>query len=203
MVPSLAIANVLPDFVAGVDVAVSVCAAPARDMAIGQMEGRIAAAHKLGVAEGRALASAEAEAIMDGFRAAAELDLGRCRAAWASEEAELLASQLHRGLQDLEQAIARPLGELLASLLHAKLHCELLHDIVQRILRTRGRALEIAIDITCAPDFQLQLRPHLEANGIRANFHAGQGSEIAISVDQTLIQVDVEAWRQRVEEALA
>ena len=163
---------------------------------------RLVAAHAQGVEEGKAAAQAEWQAKLEEQRAYYEKQLAVERLTWAGREADRLAEQLDRGLEEMKARIADAAAVLLKPFLIAAVHQRAIADLVQAIetvlVKDEGVTLEIA-----GPDDLLQLlRERLSGRNMALLYTASEGLEVRVIAGQTILETQLVAWLAKVEEAL-
>jgi hypothetical protein len=163
---------------------------------------RETAAHARGFSEGMAAAEEDWRARLEEQQAFHEKQLALERVTWANREADKLADQLAKGLQDLETTIGDAVADLLKPFLTAAVQQRAVNDLIQAIETVLQKDEGVALEI-CGPEDLLQLlRQKLSGKNIALLFSPGDGPEVRIIAGQTVMESQLQNWVSKIEESL-
>lgn len=195
-------ANYLTEFGAGADR--SALAFVGRSMSHADDEAaRIAEAHARGIEAGKAAALATTEAKLEEQRAHFARQLEAERASWAVQEGEKLSAQLVSGLCALEAQIGDAAARVLAPFLDAQLCRQAVAGLAAELEVLLAKDAGLHVSIAGSEDLLQALRKELHDKAAGSvTYVAGDGCDVRVSADQTLLETRLAAWKAGIEEAV-
>ncbi|MGQ7792569.1 hypothetical protein ACUN0C_09190 [Faunimonas sp. B44] len=167
------------------------------------VEERIGEARRAAWTEGYAAAEAEMTRRMALEREAHAAALAAERARWAEEEGEVLRAAFSAGMEQLRAGIEAGLGRALRSVLEEGLRRRAVAAVSEALavlIEHRGRDL---VKVSGPEDLLEAIRRDLGAVGSAVVFEPGQGPDVRVVADQTLIETELAAALLRLDEAVA
>lgn len=166
-------------------------------------EALIAAAEARGREAGRAEALAEADARVEGERAAFEERLARARRDWAEDEGAALAGQLAAAFAGLDATLSERVARLLAPVLNEALRRQAVEALSQAVTRLLAEPQPAAISITGPEDLIAALSFRLSGLSAAVAFTASDATEVTVSAGETVIETELSAWGRLIAAAVA
>ena len=159
-------------------------------------------AFRRGLAEGKAAARSECEAELERRSEEHAQQLAKERRDWAAETGEKLAGQLIAGLGSVEAKIAGSVAHVLEPFLIAELRRQTIDELVGITRELMSKDPGISMEISGPDDLLQVLRDRLAGEARNVRFSAGEGSDVRVCADQTILETRLGAWMARIEEAL-
>ena len=164
---------------------------------------RIAEAVARGHKEGRAAAEAEFQTKLDAQREELEQRLASERLAWVEQESGVLAARMSSAMQDVEASIADCAARLLHPLLTRELQRQTVAELAAAVRSLVSRDANASVAICGPEDLVGALRERLAGTPANLTFSINSNPDVQVTLDQTIVQSRLAAWRARLEEALA
>ena len=159
-------------------------------------------AHPKGFESGKAAAEAQIAGQLEELDALHRKELSSAREAWAQLESERLAEQLVKGFSELEARLADTTARILKPFLAAELHRRAIADLAESLTALRAQEKTAVIDVSGAADLLQALRARLEGKLDNVAYRPSQGSDVRVTVGETVVQTRIGAWMARIEEAV-
>lgn len=160
------------------------------------------AAYDRGVEDGRREAEADAELTHAELKALGELNLERARADWAESEGRMLADMVRTALADmhdsLEAGVAKILGPVLEDAARKSMLAALQAALSKAAATERG-----PITVTGPLDLIAALEKHLGDASPDVSFIVGEGAEVSVRFDKTVIETRLASWAEKLRVAVA
>jgi hypothetical protein len=153
-----------------------------------------------GIERGKAVAAADLDAKLAEQRAQSEKQLAAAREAWVLQEADRLSVQLTGGLKDMEERIAAIVARLLQPFLAEKLRSRAIAGLIENLNILLAQAEGTAVSVFGAPDLLEVLRARLGGELANVSYHPGQGSDVRVTVGQTVLETRLAGWIETIEE---
>lgn len=164
---------------------------------------RIEEAHAKGLEEGKAAVKAEFSAKLEHHRSLMEQRLVEERQAWVAGEAEQTIARLEAGLRDMETQIADAVARILKPFLAAEVHRQAVTEIAALVRSLVSSREGMKLEISGPGDLLDALRDRLNGTATGITFVPGQGIELRVVADNTVLETCIGAWMARIEEAAA
>lgn len=164
-----------------------------------EVEKRISDAHALGILEGRAAAQVETDKALANQAAQFERKLAAERQKWSTEQGARLGDLVAKAMEDVEQRIADQVGRVLKPVLGERVRGKAVEELSLSLNSMLAKGDYAKITITGPGD----LLSMLEA---RLNDHAGvsfviaDGIDVTVSADETIVETQIGAWAEAIEE---
>lgn len=160
------------------------------------------AAYERGVEDGRREAEADAELTRAELLALGERNLERARADWVENEGRVLADTIRTSLAEmhdsLEAGVAKILGPILQDAARKRVLTALQAALSKAAATERG-----PIAVTGPPDLIAALEKHLGDASPNVSFAIGEGAEVSVRFDKTVIETRLASWAEKLHVAVA
>lgn len=173
------------------------------DSAMGEVEARVAEALARGQMEGRAAAEAELQGKLETQRQEFELRVAAERRKWAEEHGRVLADCLAMATREAEARIAESVTCILQPLVNAQLQRQAVDELAALVRALWVQEVNPNLRICGPEDLITCLRERLAGIAANAQFTTSDVPEVQVTLNQTMIETRLGAWRRRLEEALA
>lgn len=158
------------------------------------IEARIADAHARGVLEGRAAAQVDTDAALARQTAQAEQKLKAERQKWCDEEGQRLGGQLTRSLEDLEQRMAAQIAQILRPFLAEEVRTRAMVQLSATLNDMLSKGDYAAISVSGPYDLIEAIKSRLKGDGEAIAFTEGEGPNVTITADETILEARIGAW---------
>ncbi|OKO85710.1 hypothetical protein [Bradyrhizobium sp. AS23.2] len=150
--------------------------------------------HAAGVAEGEALLAEE--------RVRSAIRLGEERAKWSDQQAVAIVNGFEAACREIETNIASSVARILLPFLADAVRDKAIGSLVEQISALTGNSPVPVFKITGPGELLDLVRAKLDAarrTGIE--YEAAESFEVRVVADQTVIETQLSAWRERLQEA--
>lgn len=150
--------------------------------------------HAAGVAEGEAKLAEE--------RVRSAIRLGEERAKWSDQQAVAIVSGFEAACREIETNIASSVARILLPFLTEAVRDKAIGSLVEQVAVLTGNSPVPVFKVTGPSELLDLVKTQLEASrrtGIA--YEAADTSEVRVVVDQTVIETQISAWSERLEEA--
>ncbi|TAL78638.1 MAG: hypothetical protein EPN75_10540 [Beijerinckiaceae bacterium] len=158
------------------------------------LEARIVEARGAGYAEGLEAARAEAAAECEETRRAFEERFAAERQKWSVEQSEALAEKLAAAVQQMQETLAECVGQVLRPFVIDLLRKQMLADLVEAVVSISAAHEGIAIRISGPADLLDCLKEKFAALPLAVDYEAGEGVDVHVIAEQTVIETRLQAW---------
>jgi hypothetical protein len=163
------------------------------------MVARMAEAYGRGLAEGKAVARAELEGQLAEQQAAAEQRLVEERARWAEEEGMRLAGLIGMRLEELEVTIADQVAQILKPVFAEQVRKRAVAELAGTLEGLMANGEFGKITISGPEDLLAMLSAQLNVKIGNVAFSPAPGSDLHLTVDQTVLETRIGAWARTIE----
>lgn len=150
--------------------------------------------HAAGVAEGEAKLAEE--------RVRSAIRLGEERAKWSDQQATAIVSGFEAACREIETNIASSVARILLPFLTEAVRDKAIGSLVEQVAVLTGNSPVPVFKVTGPSELLDLVKTQLEASrrtGIA--YEAADIAEVRVVVDQTVIETQISAWSERLEEA--
>lgn len=161
------------------------------------LSARLAEAYRKGEEAGRAAVCSGHEQELAGLRENMAARLVEERERWTTEEGDRLAAELKAGIDEVEIRIAAQLANILAPFLSTKLCEAMVQDVSALISKMLSTGKHVQLRISGPEDLLDRVRDMLGPMPPRIEWEVNDKTDICVSVDETLIETDIERWLRR------
>lgn len=150
--------------------------------------------HAAGVAEGEAKLAEE--------RVRSAIRLGEERAKWSDQQAVAIVSGFEAACREIETNIASSVARILLPFLTEAVRDKSIGSLVEQVAVLTGNSPVPVFKVTGPSELLDLVKTQLEASrrtGIA--YEAADIAEVRVVVDQTVIETQISAWSERLEEA--
>lgn len=150
--------------------------------------------HAAGVAEGEAKLAEE--------RVRSAIRLGEERAKWSDQQAVAIVSGFEAACREIETNIASSVARILLPFLTEAVRDKAIGSLVEQVAVLTGNSPVPVFKVTGPSELLDLVKTQLEASrrtGIA--YEAADIAEVRVVVDQTVIETQISAWSERLEEA--
>lgn len=165
---------------------------PCDDMAV-QLE----EAYARGFAAAQSAAQAEHDRKLAETTAAADERHEAERARWASEQADALSTQLAFAVDLLETRIADTAARILTPFVKAELRRASLDALAESIGTLLSGANQPALRISGPEDLLEALRERLDTGRVAVDWAPGEGAEVTVCANDSVIETELQSWLDR------
>lgn len=158
------------------------------------IELRISEAHARGVAEGRAAAEAEFAAATAAQAAGFEEKLAAERARWAEEQGATLGETCASALDEMEQRLSRTVGELLKPVLSESVRGRALEELTGVLHGMLSKGEYAKVVVSGPSDLLAAMETRLAGSHSGMSFVPSDGTDVSVSVDDTILETRIGAW---------
>ncbi len=151
---------------------------------------------------GYAAGAAEGEAKIAEERVRSAVRLGEERAKWSDQQAVAIVSGFEAACREIETNIASSVARILLPFLADAVRDKAIGSLVEQIAALTGSSPVPVFKITGPGDLLDLVRAQLEAarrTGIE--YEAAETFEVRVVADQTVIETQISAWSERLQEA--
>ncbi|MCF1503816.1 hypothetical protein L0F51_08590 [Afifella sp. H1R] len=166
-------------------------------------EKALAAARDAGFAGGLAAGRREKESALEEVRASFVAELEQKRADWVAEEAEKVAESIGNAFSELNASLSEAVAAILIPLVGSAIAQQAVADLSDMIIDMRSREDEPVLEVVGPQDLLDAVKGRLGemANGI--DFRMGKGPDVRVTAGPTIIETQLQAWRERVSLAIS
>jgi len=159
---------------------------------------QLEAARESGRLEGYEAARAEFAEELERERQSHQEELAAARQEWLCEEGERLRADASTALAEIEARLAQSLGNVLMPFVIDTLRRQMIAELVETISTLIGNNEAISIKIGGPADMLEILRVKLA--DVQANFtyEVGEGVDVSVRAEQTMIETQLSAWIARI-----
>ena len=151
--------------------------------------------------EGRAAAAAELEAELARERDEIETRIAAEREAWLAEEGRRLGEAVESAFQGLETRIADSVARILQPFLEAALRQQVVSELSETLSALFGA--EPPLLKASGPESLLDaLKEKLGASRSSIEYLPGEGTDITVAADHTIVETRLKAWIDRFQQAI-
>ncbi|HXH46032.1 MAG TPA: hypothetical protein VNK51_19620 [Bradyrhizobium sp.] len=151
---------------------------------------------------GHAAGLAEGEAKLAEERVRSAIRLGEERAKWSDQQAIALVSGFEGACREIEANIASSVARILLPFLGEAVRDKAIGSLVEQISALTGNSSVPAFKVTGPSELLGLVKAQLEASrrtGIL--YEASETLEVCVLADQTMIETQLSAWSERLEQA--
>ncbi|MDA9496958.1 hypothetical protein [Bradyrhizobium sp. CCBAU 11357] len=151
---------------------------------------------------GQAAGLAEGEAKLAEERVRSAIRLGEERAKWSDQQAVAIVSGFEAACREIETNIASSVARILLPFLTDAVRDKAIGSLVEQIAALTGNSSVPAFKVTGPSELLDLVKTQLEASrrtGIA--YEAAETLEVRVVADQTVIETQITAWSERLEEA--
>lgn len=158
------------------------------------IELRISEAHARGVAEGRAAAEAEFAVAAAAQVAGFEEKLTAERARWAEEQGATLGERCASALDEMEQRLSHTVGELLKPVLSESVRSRALEELTAVLHGMLSKGEYAKVVVSGPSDLLGAMETRLAGSHSGMSFVPSDGTDVSVSVDETILETRIGAW---------
>jgi hypothetical protein len=151
-----------------------------------------------GRAEERARAEAEFRTRLDEAHAAFDARLAQERAAWAAAEGASLAERLAEGLATLRSGVEDAVAAILAPFVEDALRTHAVAALREALAPILSAGASPSLRISGPGDLITALRDALGPAAGAAVLEPGEGPDVRVVADRTLLETQLQAWSARI-----
>lgn len=151
---------------------------------------------------GHAAGLAEGDAKLAEERVRSAIRLGEERAKWSDQQAVALVSGFEGACREIEANIASSVARILLPFLGEAVRDKAIGSLVEQIAALTGNSSVPAFRVTGPSELLGHVKTQLEASrrtGIV--YETSETLEVRVLADQTVIETQISAWRERLEQA--
>jgi hypothetical protein len=151
---------------------------------------------------GYAAGVAEGEANLAEERVRSAIRLGEERAKWSDQQAAAIVSGFETACREIETNIASSVARILLPFLADAVRDKAIGSLVEQIAALTGSSPAPLFKITGPADLLDIVRARLEAaRRTSVEYEAAETFEVRVVADQTVIETQISAWCERLNEA--
>jgi hypothetical protein len=154
----------------------------------------LAAEREAGRAEGAEAAGAAAALQLAQAHSDFEARLVAERQKWAQEQGEPLTEKLATALQQMQEALAETVGQILRPFIIEALRRQMMSELVEHVAAMAASHEEIAIKICGPADLIAHLHGKLAALPVAIDYEESEGVDVRVVAAQTMIETRLKTW---------
>lgn len=159
-------------------------------------------AYKRGYEEGQREAEARMAHDLGEQRAAAELKLGQARKTWALEFGQALSQELSSAVKDMHHVLADNFAEVLLPIIRDEMRGEAVRKISAAIRTTAPTDWQGPLLIEGPSDLLTALRENLADMESIIECQPVEGRDVKVTINETILETQLEAWGDAVKRIL-
>ena len=172
----------------------SPAAAPKEEVPVNLLEDAYRRGHAAGVAEGDSRVAEE--------RVRSAIRLGEERAKWSDQQAVAIVNGFDTACREIETNIASSVARILLPFLADAVRDKAIGSLVEQIAALTGNSPVPVFKITGPGELLDLVRTQLEASRrMGIEYEAAETFEVRVVADQTVIETQISAWSERLNEA--
>jgi hypothetical protein len=169
-------------------------AAPKEEVPVNLLEDAYRRGHAAGVAEGDSRVAEE--------RVRSAIRLGEERAKWSDQQAVAIVNGFDTACREIETNIASSVARILLPFLADAVRDKAIGSLVEQIAALTGNSPVPVFKITGPGELLDLVRTQLEASRrMGIEYEAAETFEVRVVADQTVIETQISAWSERLNEA--
>jgi len=169
-------------------------AAPKEEASVNLLEDAYRRGHAAGVAEGDSRVAEE--------RVRSAIRLGEERAKWSDQQAVAIVNGFDTACREIETNIASSVARILLPFLADAVRDKAIGSLVEQIAALTGNSPVPVFKITGPGELLDLVRTQLEASRrMGIEYEAADTFEVRVVADQTVIETQISAWSERLNEA--
>lgn len=166
-------------------------------------EKALAAAREAGFAEGLVAGRREKEIAVTEARSDFAAELEEKRANWVAEEAEKIAERIGLAFGELNASLSEAVAAILVPLIGSAIAQKAVADLSAMILDMKSREDEPVFEVVGPQDLLDAVKDRLGEMGNGIDFSMGEGPDVRVTAGATIIETQLQAWRERVSLAIS
>lgn len=159
-------------------------------------------AYARGLSDGARSKAADMEELMAQSTASCEAAVASAEASFIDNQARHFSSGIAAGLERIGVELELAVTDVIAPLIRERMKRDLVQDALCAVARAADAATATNVTIRGPDRFVKLLAKDLQQQGIGVVALVDEGSELAISIDGTLIRARMQEWLRKLEEAL-
>jgi hypothetical protein len=166
------------------------------------VEEKVAEAYRQGERDGQAAAVAEYEARLKEIAALDVQQRSDDRDRWTVEQADVLATALKSGYQELEANLASSLARVLEPLVGKFITREAVNEFVAQLNLLMSDPSNPPVRISGPGDLLVIVRRKLADSPVQVRCVPDESCEVRVVCDQTIVETHLRAWTDRLKAAV-
>ncbi|MCT8267826.1 hypothetical protein NYQ83_11135 [Afifella sp. JA880] len=140
---------------------------------------------------------------MEEIRASFAAELEEKRAGWVAEEAEKIAESIGNAFSELDASLSEAVAAILVPLVGAAIAQKAVAELSDMIIDMRSREDEPVLEVVGPEDLLEAVKTRLGEMASGIGFRVGGGPDVRVTAGPTIIETQLQAWRERVSLAIS